>query len=160
MCKWVWRLKIHPTLIYSCHSFGRLYKLVLGHLNNQRVWEVISKTCVRVWPWYQNIRRLLKALGASPLKLHMPSLALVSWWNTPARFWYITSTVNVIFGIIREFKRSENDIFRLVWGFPCSLQWYTYRSSAFWKFFIWKQLVLWVQFLFNKGEIIFLFVIR
>ena len=28
------RLKLHPTLIYSCHSFGRLYKLVLGHLSN------------------------------------------------------------------------------------------------------------------------------
>ena len=25
------RLKVHPTFIYSCHSFWRLYKLVLGH---------------------------------------------------------------------------------------------------------------------------------
>ena len=54
MRKRVWRLKIHPTLIHSCHSFGRLCKLVLGQLNNQWVWEVISKTYVRVWPWYQN----------------------------------------------------------------------------------------------------------
>ena len=87
------RLKVHPTFIYSCHSFGRLYKLVLEHLNNQCVWEVISKTCVRVCPWYQNIRRLHKALGASPLELHMPSHVLISWSNTPARFWYITSKV-------------------------------------------------------------------
>ena len=29
------RLKLHPTLIYSYHSYGRLYKLVLGHLNNE-----------------------------------------------------------------------------------------------------------------------------
>ena len=28
------RLKWHPTFIYNCHFFGRLYKLVLGHLNN------------------------------------------------------------------------------------------------------------------------------
>ena len=25
------RLKVHSTFIYSCHSFVRLYKLVLGH---------------------------------------------------------------------------------------------------------------------------------
>ena len=25
------RLKVHPTFIYSCHSFGRLHKLVLAH---------------------------------------------------------------------------------------------------------------------------------
>ena len=25
------RLKLHHTLIYSCHSFGHLYKLVLRH---------------------------------------------------------------------------------------------------------------------------------
>ena len=28
-------LELHPTLMYSCHSFGRLYKLVLGHVNNE-----------------------------------------------------------------------------------------------------------------------------
>ena len=31
------RLKVHPTFIYSCHSFGRLYKLVIGHLNNYEI---------------------------------------------------------------------------------------------------------------------------
>ena len=29
------KLKLHPPLLYSCHSFGHLYKLVLGHLNNE-----------------------------------------------------------------------------------------------------------------------------
>ena len=29
------RLKAHPAFVYSCHSFGCLYKLVIGHLNNQ-----------------------------------------------------------------------------------------------------------------------------
>ena len=48
------------------------------------------KTCVCVCPWYQNIRRPYKARGASPLKLYMPSHVLISWPNTPARFWYIT----------------------------------------------------------------------
>ena len=51
----------------------------------------------------------------------------------------------IIFGILGEIEKLENDIFRLVWGFPRSslnshnsrwfgvLQWYTYHSSAFWK---------------------------
>ena len=36
MRKWVWRLKIHPTLIYSCRSFGRLYKFVPGFWLRER----------------------------------------------------------------------------------------------------------------------------
>ena len=31
------RLKIQHTFIYSCHSFGRLYKLVLGHVVQNQI---------------------------------------------------------------------------------------------------------------------------
>ena len=76
MRKWVWRLKIHPTLIYSYHSFGRLYKLVLGHLNNQWVWEVISKTCVRVWPCIKTFEGFEKFS-----RLHLSSfICLLMFW--------------------------------------------------------------------------------
>ena len=77
------RLKLHPTLIYSCHSFGRLYKLVLGHLNNE--YEKSYKKLAFVFAHdIKTFEGYIKL--SSPLELHMPSHVLISWSNTRARF--------------------------------------------------------------------------
>ena len=67
------RLKVHPTFIYSCYSFGRLYKLVLGHAYQkpyQKLTFVLAHD-IKTFKGYKEKR-------ASPLELHMSSHVLIS----------------------------------------------------------------------------------
>ena len=68
------RLKVHLTYIYSCHSFGRLYTLVLGH-GYEKSYQKLAFVFAHDIKTFEGY-----------IKLSGPSHVLISWSNTPARF--------------------------------------------------------------------------